>query len=260
AFRHAQRQLRQRHGAPGLRRTFAAGPLFQDHGRVHARPRFGIRHGGVVDVPADLAQRGPQQRTGRRLAAQDVGQFELEGTAAFGQDRLRRLDEGDQHAAGPAVVAVDGAVRIGEMTGLEIAVAVDRQRKVARADGLALQDARPHRADGRPDLRPGRADVAAQRPVLLGAEDGDVGIVEELRVRVAPGEIHRQLAIEQRADGEFQAERPVRDGTDGRRLPGVAPHLQFHVARLSGGCVIRGRKIERPGHIVVVGGKPERLS
>jgi hypothetical protein len=256
----AEAQGLERHHAvfrpAGLDAGLARAPLFPDQRGPGRRVDLGVDRAGAVGVGRDQPGGTAQQVLRAGLTAQNVGQFEPEALAPFGLHGEGGFDEGDQHALGLAGLVVDRAVGIVEIAGFGIAEALDGQRQAVRSDRLASLGGGPHRTDGRPDLRPGVARIAAQGRCPFVAENRQIGIVEELRVGVAPGQVHRQLAVQQGAHGKLQTEWPLRHGTDSGRFPRMGSHLQFHVAHRPHRCGIGDGEIKRPGHVVPFEGEP----
>ena len=243
-----RRQHVDRQRALGAAGFDAVLPLFLDGEGALLFVEFDVGDVGVGEVFAGEADGRLEHRPELGFAAQGVGQLDLVIAAAFAQHRLGDVGEGDQHALDLAAVAVDRAVRIAEVAGLVVAVAVDRQRQAFGTERLALAHLLPHRADGWPDLGPGDARIVSESGVLFVAEDGDIGVVEELDVGVAPGEIRRQAQVEYGTDSAFQALGPAADRANGGGLPGEGAHAALHFRHRRRCACSVGSRVKGPRH------------
>ena len=204
--------------------------------RVAARRRHpaeaGLTGHGQVDrgegqVEGVAGQCAAHRGHGRVLVAElaaDHRQVVEQPLPALAEDLPGHLGAHRVHAGDLAVVPEGRCVRDGEVGLLAVPRPLEEQQQAGQPrrleGGHRVLDGRAERV---PALGQGVADVLADRRVL-GADEGRVGVVVELRELRAPGEHHRELGDEHRADGVAQAGRPVRDRPHGRARPVVRRH------------------------------------
>ena len=211
---HAARQRAAR--APGaFVELDRAGQLGRQ--RRPARTHDGARDLGVgveqIDagkrqIGAVLLEHAARDRAGlvHRLRLPCLGRERLRRLQpSLAEHALRRLGDGDEHAADPPAFFTDRAVREDEVALLDEAVTIERQHEVDDIRPFAAHHPLEHRPDDVPDLREGlpRADPHRLR-VLRRSEDGSIAVVVELREVSPPRDVHRKPGLEQDAQGRPQ--------------------------------------------------------
>ena len=149
---------------------------------------------------------------------------------ALALDLTRRFRAGAEHPGDAAQLVPDGTVGEGEPGFLGIAVAQHHQRQILVESRFSGQRAVDQGTDIVPNFRPHLGEGPAERLRVLGSEDRQIGVVvQECQFR-SPGDEHRELGIEQKADDGAERLRPGLRTAERQIRPVVRAHQRAHDA------------------------------
>src|SRR5215468_1208130 len=129
--------------------------------------------------------------------------------------------DGGENAADASRLVADGRIRPGEISLLDVTVAVDEQQPVVRPRGFPrVHHALEHRPDHVPDFGPNLTTGAAQRaPVLVLAKNRSPSVIVYQPQFRPPPDDHREFRVQADADRRAQALRPLFNWTERRQRP-----------------------------------------
>ena len=134
---------------------------------------------------------------------------------AIGENPRRRIGGHVQQPDHPSGLVAQWRVQNDHQVCSGYPLRVIKKRVVVERNRLASEDPVDERRDLAPDVGPDRAEPAADRPRVPGAEERRVGVVVEQRALRAPGDAHRMTRGQDQADGVPEALRPGLDGSEG---------------------------------------------